>query len=119
MTAYPSHTPREDPHFVESKGLHRAFFMGSNTSCRGHIHYHYQIYKEKCEADGIKMKEHCIPPELLKSQSASSVVLSQTMLDDVLKPSKYPKEFSKDAIMHAIAQLVACDDQVSNLKERS
>ena len=112
MTAYPCHIPRENPRFVESKGLCRAFFTGSNTSCRAHIHGHYEVYKERCEADGIKMKEYCIPRNLLpKSQS----VLSQTTLDDVVEPSKSTKEFSKDAILHAIAQLVACDDQVSNM----
>ena len=110
--------PREDPRFVESKGLHSAFFMGSNTSCRAHIHGHYETYKEQCEADGIKMKDHCIPRKVLRSQSAGCGVLSQTTLDNAVEPSKPTKEFSKDAILHAAAQLVTCDDQVSDI-ERS
>ena len=115
MIAYSCGIPREDPCFVESKGLRRAFFTGSNTSCRAHIRGHYQIYKERCEVDGIKMKEHCIPRKLLKSQSAGSGALSQTTLDNAVEP-KTTKEFSKDAILHAVAQLVACDDQVSRVR---
>ena len=108
--------PREDSRFVESKGLRRAFFTGSNTSCQAHIRGHYETYKEWCEADGIKMKDHCIPRKLLRSQSAGSGVLSQTTLDNAVEPSKPTKEFSKDAILHAVAQLVACDDQVSGVR---
>ena len=90
--------------------------MGSNTSCQAHICGHYQIYKEWCEADRIKMKEHCIPHKLLKSQSAGSGVLSQMTPDNAVE-LKTTKEFSKDGILHAVAQLVACDDQVSDMEE--
>ncbi|KAF8332545.1 hypothetical protein F5887DRAFT_894306 [Amanita rubescens] len=32
-------------------------------------------------------------------------------LDNVLEVVKAPNKFSKDAILHAVAQLIACDDQ--------
>jgi len=105
---------RDDKAFTDSKGLHRAFFTGSNTSCRTHIRYHYDVYKIKCEADNLPMNDRCIPRDLWeKVQTKSGGLSTQTTLDSVVQVSKGPKEFSRDALLHALAQLVACDDQVS------
>ena len=50
---------------------------------------------------------------MLKAESAGGRALStQTTLDNVLEVVKAPNEFSKDAILHTVAQLMACDDQV-------
>ena len=92
------------------RALHRAFFTGSNMSCRMHIHYHYDVYKIKCEADNLPMNDWCIPRDLWKKMQTKSGGLStQTTLDSVIQVSKGSKEFSRDALLHALAQLVACD----------
>jgi len=44
---------------------------------------------------------------------------TQTTLDSVVQVLKGPKEFSRDALLHALAQLVACDDQLSEQGEGS
>jgi len=101
---------RDDKVFTDSKGLHCAFFTGSNTSCRMHICYHYNVYKIKCEADNLPMNDRCIPQDLWKKMQTKSGRLStQTTLDSVIQVSKGSKEFSRDALLHALAQLVACD----------
>ncbi|KAF8680603.1 hypothetical protein AX14_004549 [Amanita brunnescens Koide BX004] len=101
---------RHDKHFVRAKGVRRAFFTGSNTSCRAHIRCHYSVYKTRCEEEGIKLNNRCVPRELSKVQSAGASLSIQTTLDSVLEV-KAPSVFSKEAILHAVAQLVACDDQ--------
>ena len=88
MTAYPCHIPREHPCFVELKGLHHAFFMGPNTSCRVHICGHYEVYKECCKVDGIKMKEYCIPHNLKATRD-----LSGTAELPLLKRGQLLKDF--------------------------
>ena len=81
-----------------------------------HICCHFDVYKTRCEEQGIKLKDRCIPRELwkkmLKESAGSGASSTQTTLDNVLEVVKAPNEFSKDAILHAVAQLVACDDQV-------
>ena len=49
---------------------------------------------------------------MLKELAGSGASSTQTTLDNVLKVVKAPNEFSKDAILHAVAQLIACDDQI-------
>lgn len=49
---------------------------------------------------------------MLKAESAGGTSSTQTTLDNVLEVVKAPNEFSKEAILHAVSQLVACDDQV-------
>jgi len=79
-----------------------------------HIRYYYDVYKIKCEADNLPMNDQCIPQDLWKKMQTKSGGLStQTTLDHVVQVSKGPKEFSRNALLHALAQLVACDDQVS------
>ena len=36
----------------------------------------------------------------------------------MLQLSKVPKEFSREALLHALAQLIACDDQVSKMARK-
>ena len=105
---------RDNKAFTDLKGLHRAFFTRSNMSCQTHICYHYDVYKFKCEADNLPMNNRCILWDLWKKMQTKSGGLStQTTLDHVVQVSKGPKEFSRNALLHALAQLVACDDQVS------
>jgi hypothetical protein len=105
-------------HEKDLKSGRRAFFTGSNTSCQAHICSHYEIYKARCEEGGIKLNEQCIPHQTLKKaqlQAAGKSTSTQMTLDNVLEVVK-PCEFSKDNILHAVAQLVACDDQVCNMQ---
>ncbi|KAF9230185.1 hypothetical protein BU15DRAFT_57513 [Melanogaster broomeanus] len=37
---------REDNRFVAKNGKRKAFHVGGNSSCRQHIHGHYELYCE-------------------------------------------------------------------------
>ena len=62
------------------------------------------------------MHDNCIPHAIL-SQKQEKGADQQTTLDGVVTKSLKPKVFSKDTILHAAAQLVACDDQVRQALE--
>jgi hypothetical protein len=49
----------------------------------------------------------------MQAQLSGALSLSQMKLDSILEVMQVQKVFSMEAILHAVAQLVACDDQVS------
>lgn len=68
------------------------------------------------------MKDRCIPravwQKMQQAAGAGVVSSTQSTLDGMLQLSKVPKEFSREALLHALAQLVACDDQVSKMARK-
>jgi hypothetical protein len=96
---------------VKSKGLRKAFFVGSNTSCRQHIRQHYAIYEQRCREQGLTENYRAVPPQILKEREAMKKPKKQTNLDGVVIKSR-PADFSRDRILEAVAKLIACDDQV-------
>ncbi|KAG2143249.1 hypothetical protein BD769DRAFT_1348270, partial [Suillus cothurnatus] len=51
--------------FVKQNGKRKVFHLGSNSSCRQHIHGHYKFYQAKCKELGITEHHYAIPHELL------------------------------------------------------
>ncbi|KAF8696454.1 hypothetical protein AX14_001593 [Amanita brunnescens Koide BX004] len=99
---------RKDP---DIKSIDKAFLTGSNTMCRGHIRsHHYEFYSKKCKEKGIEEVERCIPAEVLRARhdSRQSKTLTQSKLN--LTAESVPKEFSREAIIHATTMLVACNN---------
>ena len=94
------------------KGLRKAFFCGSNTSCRQHIRQHYAVYQEWCREQNLTENQRAIPPHILKEREAAKSPKKQMKLDDVVIKVKPPTEYSRDGILEAVAKLIACDDQV-------
>ncbi|KAF8495247.1 hypothetical protein F5888DRAFT_1615945, partial [Russula emetica] len=79
-----------------------------------HICQHYEIYKEHCKDANIPENHHVIPRQLYRQMKVDKKVSGgvQLTLDGALeKPSKV-KVYMHDGATHAIAQFVACDDQV-------
>ena len=105
---------RIDPEILDRKlkGLRKAFFCGSNTSCRQHIRQHYPIYQQQCREQGLQENYQAVPPYILKEREEAKKPSKQLKLDGVFK-GKRPTEFSKEGILEAVAKFVACDDQVS------
>jgi hypothetical protein len=103
---------RIDPEITKSKGLHKAFFCGSNTSCRQHIHQHYPIYQQRCSEQGLQENYQAVPPHILKEQEEVKKPGKQLKLDGVFK-GKRLTEFWQEGILESVAKFVACDDQVS------
>ena len=85
--------------------------MGGNSTLHQHCRKHYNIYKGKCETAGIPVNHHVIPPRIAQAQEREKKNMSQMTLDkNFVAP---PEVFKQEAILHAITQFVACDDQVS------
>jgi hypothetical protein len=108
-------TFRTDPDILKTKGLRRAFFCGSNTTCRQHIRQHYPIYQQRCEEQGLKENYRAVPPHILREREAAKKPKKQTNLDSIVIKEKRPTEFSRDRILEAVAKLITCDDQVSRI----
>ena len=104
---------RTDPDIVKSKGLRKAFFSGSNTSCRQHIHQHYTIYQQRCQEQELTENYRAVPPQILKEREAAKKPKTQKNLDGIVIKGKRPAEFTREGILEAVAKLIACDDQVS------
>jgi hypothetical protein len=92
--------------------LRKCFFLGGNSTLRQHCRKHYEIYKQKCEAANIPMNHHAIPPKIAEALARSERERSQTTLDSIVI-NRPDAAFTRDGILHAVAQFVACDDQVS------
>jgi hypothetical protein len=85
--------------------------MGGNSTLHQHCQRHYTLYKEQCENTGILINHHAIPPKLAKTLEKEEKEKLQTKLDD--KYVTHQEVFTREAALHAVAQFVACDDQVS------
>ena len=108
---------RIDPDIVnsKSKGLHKALFCGSNTSCHQHIHQHYAIYQQWCKEQGLPENHRAVPPQILKEREAMKSPKKQTTLDLIVTKGKHPAEFSREGVLEAVAKFIACNDQVSQI----
>jgi hypothetical protein len=94
----------------------KAFFVGGNSSCRVHIRQHYDIYRNRCKEGNIPENHHAIPRQIfLKMKVDKKGTAAQSTLDGVLGKPAYMKLYTREGAMHAIAQLVACDDQVRKM----
>jgi hypothetical protein len=81
---------RIDPDILNSKlkGLHKAFFCGSNTTCHQHICQHYAIYQEQCHKQGLAENYRAVPPHILKEREAAKKPDKQVKLDSLLSEQK-------------------------------
>jgi hypothetical protein len=95
------------------KGLRKAFFCGSNTSCRQHLRQHYTIYQQRCDEQGLVENHRAVSPHILKEREAVKQPKKQMKLDGIVVKGKRPTDFSREGILEAVAKLIACDDQVS------
>ena len=57
------------------------------------------------------MNHRAIPPQVLKEEKATEQ--KQLTLDGIVTTVMRPTEFSREALLDAVAKFVACDDQVS------
>jgi hypothetical protein len=104
---------RGDLKAVRSRGLWKCFFTGSNTSCHQHICQHYRVYQQWCKKMDIPENTQAIPPEVLRGREETKKnVKKQVTLDGMMDSIKWPTEFGREALLHAVTQLVACDNQV-------
>ena len=85
---------RIDPNIIKMKGLRKAFFSGSNTSCRQHIHQHNVIYQQHCREQGVAENCQAVPPQIMREWELSkSPTKKKTDLNDIVIKEKQPAEF--------------------------
>jgi hypothetical protein len=111
---------RVDERFVRLYGKRKAFHKGGNLSCRLHIRQHYNLYKEKCENGNIPINHWAIPRDIWKrmedekeaeKRGRMSKKAKQQHLD--FKTVTGPREFTRAGVLHAVANLIATNNQVS------
>jgi hypothetical protein len=96
--------------------LRKAFFVGGNSTCRAHIRQHYELYQRRCKEQNIPENHHAIPRPIwrqMQLKKKDSKAKTQGTLDGVIEMSQGPREFTREGVLHAVTQFVACDDQVS------
>lgn len=104
---------RANPDLIKKHGERKAFHTGSNTSCRQHARQHFDLYKSLCEKAGISTHHWAIPrPIWADMQAGRKKHKKQMTLDSVVQKRRGPKEFTREGLLHAVTQWVACDDQV-------
>jgi hypothetical protein len=87
------------------------FHVGSNSSCRQHIHGHYTLYQERCAALSLRENHHAVPRDIVKARVKVEREGQQTLNGVV--GIKQPNAFTRDGVLKAVAEFVVCDDQVS------
>ena len=65
------------------------------------------------EVENNEINAQCIPCDIWQKMQVLSGGIQST-LDNVLEVSKGPKEFSSEALLHSLTQLVTCDDCCDN-----
>ena len=100
-------------------GMRKAFHKGGNSSNRFHIRQHYEIYKERCEKKKIPLNHWAIPPNIVKATKAAEMAaqgVEQGQQQLTFKPKIGPREFTRAGTLHAVAKLIATNNQVSYFK---
>jgi len=101
---------------MKKQGKHKAFHLGSNSSCQQHIHGHYSLYKEQCAEQNLEVHHYAVPWEILRKRvklEKGGREGQHTLNVVFIKPK--PKEFSREGVLKAVAEFVVCDDQVSSM----
>ena len=108
---------RNDDKLVRKQGKRKAFFTGSNSSCRHHIRQHYLIYQQRFKEADVPEHHWAIPRLLWKKmedEKNGKKVTRQGTLDGLLTTSVAPVVlvFTRENLLHMVTQFVAVDDQV-------
>jgi hypothetical protein len=110
---------RDDADFIKVHGKRKAFHKGGNSSCRAHVRQHYKLYKENCEKANIPMNHWAIPRDIwraMEEEKEAEKRLTQKQRQQKLdfKTVTGPSEFTRAGILHAVAKLIATNNQVSH-----
>jgi len=105
---------RDDERFVKLHGKRKAFHKGGNSSGRMHIRQHYELYKEKCEKEGIAINHWAIPREIWnvmeeekEAEKRGRLTKKKEQQTLSFKTVTGPREFTRAGVLHAVANLIA------------
>lgn len=112
---------RNDEQFLKVHGMRKAFHRGGNSSCRLHLRQHYELYKEKCEKANVPINHWAIPRDIWKvmeeekeAEQRGKLTKKQQQQQLEFKKVEGPREFTRERALHAIASLIATNNQVSS-----
>jgi hypothetical protein len=107
--------------FIKSNGKRKAFHKGGNSSCRAHVRQHYELYKENCEKANIPINHWAIPRDIWRLMEEEKVAEKRGRLTKKQQQQRLdfksvtgPLEFTRAGILHAVAKLIATNNQVSH-----
>ena len=103
---------RDDPAFVAKHGRRKCFHLGGNSSCRTHIRSHYDVYKDRCEAENITVNHRAIPREIWKAMEAAKKAKKGKQGTLQFTKVQGPQEFTREGVLQSVAKFIVCDDQV-------
>ena len=106
---------------MKRKGIWKNFHVGSTSLCHQHIRGHYTIYKELCKKENIEEHHWAVPRHIVRAREAAVAAENtkgrQSKLDDIFEKVTSPREFLRAGVLHAVAQLITCNDQVKTIRE--
>jgi len=106
---------RDDKEFTETHGKWKAFHTGSNLSCWVHICQHYELYKARCEEEGLPEHHWAIPCSIWNARQEPQIHgkgAKQGTLDLMVMKVVGPQVFMHKNLIHAATQFITVDDQV-------
>ena len=109
---------RGDKNFVKWKGIHKAFHIRGNSSCCQHLHQHYKLYQTQCKEVDIPENHWAVPRSIWKVRQKAAndknkvKELTQGKLSEMFGKVDQTWEFTCKGVLHAVAQFIACNDQV-------
>ena len=110
---------RNDERFIKLNGRRKAFFKGGNSTCRLHIHQHYELYKEKCAKGNIPEHHWAIPRNIWKEMEEEKEAEAKGQLTKKQQQQRIdfknvtgPFEFTRAGTLHAVTVLIATNYQV-------
>jgi hypothetical protein len=76
---------------------------------------HYELYKTRCDVGNIVLNNWAIPRALWKEMQENKArpgTMKQSNLDGQFALLSAPNVFTREGVLHAVAQHIVCDDQV-------
>lgn len=94
-------------------GIKKAFFKGSNSSCRQHIRQHYDIYQQRCKDLSILESEHAVPRHIFAARKSASLTPSQSpSISELFGKGQGPRDFSRELVLERVATFIVTSNQV-------
>ena len=100
-------------------GIHRAFLIGGNSTCRAHIRQHYDVYQKLCEENNVEVHHHAVPRHIVRQREAEDEKKGekQQKLDKIFpRKAGSPEKFKCENVLHRVAQFIVNTAQVMNAK---
>ena len=99
----------------------RAFYLGGNSTLRGHLRRHWDEYEKRCKAKGYAVDVRAMPPKVLAEKQRLEAEVAAVArgkdgnpgtLEMHFEKRRGPREFSKESVLANVAKYITCCDKV-------